>query len=327
MATATATTAGFAGGPAPPLPGWVRKMLPGAWVRLESVWVAEVTLTPEAAQAVLDGHNCSNRPLSEGNAREIARAITAGRWVMTGEPLIFDAEGQGHSMQHRCRAVVLSGVPVRTLAVWGVSPDVFRWVDSGKSKSVGDRLATRGVPNYTITASCCGILSYFLVSGRFTRSLPWRLHVETVEEMLADWPSIAASVQLASESRGGAGVFRGPSPMAALHWAFSKADAALADGLFRGILDHSLPAAARWDGARLLAKRINDQNAEKLSPDATMLLTVRAWNAVYSAEPLKQLKLDERVAYPRVAGWDYGKGGVPARPPAEAPGPAGPGAA
>ena len=87
--------------------------------------------------------------------------MESGQWMMTGEPLIFDENGNLADGQHRLIALIQSKMSFQFMVVRGVRTDSFIAMNRGKSRSNGNIFAIHGVPNYNATASvCAGVLNY-----------------------------------------------------------------------------------------------------------------------------------------------------------------------
>ena len=73
-----------------------------------------IDLTPEKAAAILRKNN-RNRPLRERYAKRLASAMTRGEWKFNGDTIVVANSGELLQGQHRCTAVVLSGVTIKTI--------------------------------------------------------------------------------------------------------------------------------------------------------------------------------------------------------------------
>jgi hypothetical protein len=302
--------------------------LPYPWFHLGPLWIALVQMTPEVAAYILEHYNDRNRPLSHVNWRRIAKGIKEGKWILTGEPIILDWDCQIQSAQHRLQAIVKSGIAVEMLVVYGVDPCVFRYIDSGRSKSIADRAAAQGIPNHNETAATCNILITYLRTGVVSRSAGRREkhEISDVANMLRDWPSISRSVTFSIQARSAfCKKFGGGSPLSALHWIFSKANREDADSFFCFMNEYAIPPAPKWSALRLLADRLNEkdgkrgvaQGAEGLTQDGIFNLCVTAWNAIQEGRLMKCLKPNV-TRFPHVAGWEYDNG-IPMIPEPETP--------
>lgn len=115
-----------------------------------------VKLTPDLAQAILD-RNPDNRNINKTRVGIYANDIAEGRWALNGEPIIISSEGFCNDGQHRCAAVVESGIPIDTLIVFGVDRETRNTTDQGRSKGPADYLSMEGFKNATVVAGIARI--------------------------------------------------------------------------------------------------------------------------------------------------------------------------
>lgn len=104
-------------------------------------------ITPAIARKYL-GENLVNRNLMGTYVDRLAGAMSRGEWVFNGEPIQFDESGNLINGQHRLSAIVKSGVTLHMLVIRGlVKRKAQESLDSGRSRSLADRLRLRGVSN------------------------------------------------------------------------------------------------------------------------------------------------------------------------------------
>lgn len=118
----------------------------------DGVTVGTVDVTPEIAQAWLD-RNKHNRKLSPESVDRYSRNITNGQWPFTGDPIRFANTGELLDGQHRCTAIVETGVTLPLLVVAGLLTDTQSYMDAGRRRNAGDSLAIKEIPNYVAVAS------------------------------------------------------------------------------------------------------------------------------------------------------------------------------
>lgn len=99
------------------------------------------SLTPAFADYLLKSHNHSNRPVSGPRLRVYKRRMLAGQWILTSENLAFDVNGRMIDGQHRCMAVMETGITIPMNFSFGHPPEVGLWIDGGKPRSASDLLA------------------------------------------------------------------------------------------------------------------------------------------------------------------------------------------
>lgn len=109
----------------------------------DSIFTQIETITPEKAEEWL-ATSTYNRAITLSRVDRYARAMLAGKWSLTGEPIIFSDIGalmQGH---HRLNACIKSGVEFTTLVVRGTSDSARIATDSGRPWSFSDHLSAEG---------------------------------------------------------------------------------------------------------------------------------------------------------------------------------------
>jgi len=91
--------------------------------------------------------NRQNRKVSLTTVKKYARAMIDGQWKATGQGLLFDKDGWGVDLQHRCWAGYLSGCSFPSYIITDVEPDpvIFAYIDDNKVRSGADHLYTAGV--------------------------------------------------------------------------------------------------------------------------------------------------------------------------------------
>lgn len=115
------------------------------------------TITPAIAAEWLKA-NRSNRPLSKDIAAGYAEAMREGEWLLNGESIKFDWDGRLVDGQHRLAGVVKAGIRCEFCVIRGLDPEVFKTLDTGKKRSVGDVLSIKGVKNPNAVGIACRLL-------------------------------------------------------------------------------------------------------------------------------------------------------------------------
>lgn len=114
--------------------------------------VEVVNVTPEQANAWLE-FNVRNRALSQTSIRQWADDMVNGRWTFNGMPICFDREGRLINGQHRLHAIVMAGVTIQMLVVYGLEPSSQMTMDIGRTRAVGQQLSLLGISNGADMAS------------------------------------------------------------------------------------------------------------------------------------------------------------------------------
>lgn len=125
--------------------------------------VSVVDVTPEIAREWLS-RNIGNRPASQAHVAKLERAIVAGKWKMTGDPIRFSKTGKLLDGQHRLQAILNSGMTVACVVMRDLDDEIFDVLDSGKGRQKSDVLFIElGLPVETckVLASAVGwVLDY-----------------------------------------------------------------------------------------------------------------------------------------------------------------------
>jgi hypothetical protein len=111
-----------------------------------------VKLTPEYAGELL-AKNRKNRPFSAATVERYERTITNGDWRLNGETIILFKDGTLADGQHRCQAVVNTGIAIDVLLVGGIDESSFNSINDGKRRTAADVLHIDGNINTKTLAS------------------------------------------------------------------------------------------------------------------------------------------------------------------------------
>jgi hypothetical protein len=111
--------------------------------------VARLRFTPEVAHMILENNNGHNRSKDPNNRKKLARQ----GFQQTGDTIKFADPSQGLERilldgQHRFDYCVTSNKPIEAYVVFNLDPEVFRYLDSGKSRTKMDTFQVMGVPYY-----------------------------------------------------------------------------------------------------------------------------------------------------------------------------------
>lgn len=115
--------------------------------------VSVVMVTPEMARRWL-GQNIKNRKIRKQKWMDYARDMASGRWTFDGAPLRFSADGRLLDGQHRCLAIIESGVTLPMVVVRGLPNDSQSVMDIGIKRTPADYLGMQaeGGDHKTATA-------------------------------------------------------------------------------------------------------------------------------------------------------------------------------
>jgi hypothetical protein len=111
-------------------------------------------ITPALAEEMLR-HNTCNRPIKESNVTFLTNEILEGRWKLTGSAIQFVGNVLVDG-QHRLKAVIASGKSIKAVIArfpaTAAAKEIFKVIDVGASRTVGDILAINGEANVNVLA-------------------------------------------------------------------------------------------------------------------------------------------------------------------------------
>lgn len=121
------------------------------------------TITPAIAEAYLQ-HNHANRHPNMALIKYYADQMKKGNWLLNGEAICFDENGDLTNGQHRLMAVIMAGVSIQTLVVRNTPEGSFATYDQGKKRTPGDVFSLCDILNATRTSAIVRRY-YFLREG------------------------------------------------------------------------------------------------------------------------------------------------------------------
>ena len=242
----------------------------------------QIMLTPEKAQELLDGME-KNRNISIYHCGRISEAITRGEWKINNDSICVDKDGALINGQHRCNAVVSTGISVPVLYSSGYEPDDIFAIDQGiKKRSLSDSLSVRGYSHSIIRGSALNwlniyILSAYLkksadtVSRRAVTSTAGMIEAERHERIL---PSLKYIVKLHKNCPFSVSA----GMMVFLHYAFSQDDEYMA-GQFMESLLLGVNISAGSPIVKMRNKLIiNSARIKKEPRHILFIMVIKTWN-------------------------------------------------
>jgi len=178
-----------------------------------------VTLSPALASILLE-RNENNRPLSATGVERIKRDLEQGRWVFNGESIIVSIDGKLNDGQHRCRAVVETGISIRMVIVFGPRRDSRLTLDQGICRTVGHYLGMNGYSDANNLGSAANYYWQWKARNSLSNSGKDRPTKTQAMEVVRDNPLLADS--LAFVSRKGVRTMTTPAMLAFCHRAFAE---------------------------------------------------------------------------------------------------------
>lgn len=121
------------------------------------------TITPEMAAFLLKYRNPRNRVLTEGNIKTIQAQMESNGWMLTSQGISISKDGNLNDGQHRLWACALSGVPFKTLMVFGEEREAQNVLDTGRKRRPSDALSLleMEIKNEVVVAAAARLLFYY----------------------------------------------------------------------------------------------------------------------------------------------------------------------
>lgn len=251
------------------------------------------SITPKTAAEWLES-NTHNRRVSDQLVERYSEAMSAGEWVLNGEPIIFDKTGRLQSGQHRLLAVVDSKTSIWSVVVRGAEPEYIYSLDAGRKRRMTDVLTLRGEKNVAVLSSAL-VWHWRYQHGLMDRGgiTPTNTHLLS---LLDSTPAMREYVGVAGRLKSSLGVSAGIG--AALLYEFFALDASEASSFLEYVvtgegIDSTHPAYVlrRW----IIRARLSQRK-----PSSTMLaaVIVKAWNAYRTHEPVRNLRWGANEEFP-----------------------------
>ena len=114
---------------------------------------------PDVANIILQHFHKTNRPEAKGNLNKINLAFSKDSWRLTGDTLKFSNQEELMDGQHRLTGCIISNTPIITHAIFGLPPDTFSFLDTGKTRTPGDLIAMeKGTIHATVIAAAIRLI-------------------------------------------------------------------------------------------------------------------------------------------------------------------------
>lgn len=243
-----------------------------------------VTLSPVMANVLLS-YNPENRNVRENTLYRYVSDLQNHRWQFNGEPIILSKEGLLNDGQHRCRAIVVSGVPMTTVITVGVSRDSRTTVDAGAARTAGDHLGMLGTTAATTSAAIARLVIAWENAEFKTLGASSRItNMETIDRALSDELIQAVAPWIDSNHKRFTGLML-PSLVGFCFYAISKTYPARAKIFMETFRDGTMLSPG--DPILVLRERLRADDSLKRRDRIEAFF--RAWNAWIRNETLAKI--------------------------------------
>lgn len=254
----------------------------------------EMTITPVVAELLLK-NNPDNRVISKRIVERYVADMKAGRWVMNGEPIIIAETGELNDGQHRCAAVVESGVPIKAFVTFGVERSTRTTLDQGAKRTIGHILAMGGYLDYNNLAHAAAIACAYFAHKNWYRHNKIRPTTGEVEAYVAKHhKSLAEGIvhgRVAKKYK-----IANVSLFAGAYHILARKDREAAEAFVVPLLE-GIGFKGKSDPIYVLRQRLVNGYGE-IEESEVVAFIIKAWNAHRSGNPIKQLKWIAGESFP-----------------------------
>lgn len=241
-------------------------------------------ISPAKAKEYL-AHNENNRRLRPSIVARYAKDMAAGRWLLSGDPIVFSADGILRQGQHRLSACVEARVPFETLVMRNADASAYKVMDTGEKRTLGDILDHMGETSAAPLAAAI-TLSWRWDIGQIRGTIQ-----PTRQEALVWYeanPSVRDCLNLPSRVYD----FIPRSQAAALAFRFRKVD----EEASRVFFEKLASGAGLGEGDPLLTlrnwylSRRRESHVGGVGRVPSLAVSVKAWNGYITGSPVRLLK-------------------------------------
>lgn len=270
----------------------------------EGVEAKAVMLTPEIAKKILANNFGDQRPVRESKVRQLVTAIKRGNWRFNGEPIQISDRGALLNGQHRCHAVIASGVSIPVLIVEGIQEEAFSTYDQARPRSYADVL---NHPNATTVSSAAALMfTYKKQKGAFKGGQLGpqdRADNTEIVSFVSENEDLLESVRCMHGQWNKIGKIMARGVAAFLHCVFARIDKTDAD-LFFDLLA-SGEALRGGDPVYVLRERLisvrSDSSKGQINRAWMIAIIIKAWNAHRQGRKISTLRFKDAERFPTPA--------------------------
>jgi len=270
---------------------------------MNEIRVRQVLVTPEmAGEWISIRLYKGQRALKNSWFHELVRKIKNGEWVMNGDTIKFDIDGNLIDGQHRCFAIHESGISVPALVATGLSTEAYIEIDNNKlSRTSADYLRSQGESDPLLLSPALNLLKKILKREISTQ----KTHCASTRELmsiLSDHPNIRLSTHIAKDRRIRK-IFRN-SVSIVCHYMFNTQDSEMCCKFFNiladGQCDNPYSPALMLRNA-LLNARMKRNSIVKVEWELS--IAAKAWHAFVAGKDVKILYMGKEEGFPYVGGF------------------------
>lgn len=162
---------------------------------LVSVQTDYIKIGPKEAAYIFRNYHPLNRRLKPSRVAMYVRDMENGSWLVTGESIKFDYNGNLIDGQHRLQAIINSGQTFLLAVTTGLSPDAIRAIDKPAVRSVRDDKTMLGIRNGAFYQSVANAI----VSLRY--GTQYQLSANDIDLVIGQCPFFDAVVEVCATNK------------------------------------------------------------------------------------------------------------------------------
>lgn len=251
-------------------------------------------VTPAEAKQLLNRVR-NTGPVDRRQISTYARDMAAGLWKLNGDPIILDETGEVMSGRLRLHAAVEADAEFPTLIIRNVSSQHFDTIDALRRRTVSDIMSIRREKNGRALAAALTVLWRFANEDYPAQSK--KISSQSLIAILEENPDIRFSMTVAKSASPRVPLGLGT----ALHYMFSRVDAAKADEFFNQIGSEDKLTAGNESLRRQLDESLREGGRRLQAQTAGIL--IRAWEAFRTGRPLTLVRYSPGYeSFPKLTG-------------------------
>ncbi|MGB3302653.1 MAG: hypothetical protein WBA98_08185 [Gordonia sp. (in: high G+C Gram-positive bacteria)] len=253
-----------------------------------------VDITPAIASEYL-GKNHGNRNKRPVSIASYVRDMRNGDWLQTGDAVRFDTNGRMIDGQHRCEAIIESGVTCRTLVITGLDPQVRDVLDTNVRRSAIDALSFNGIGKHRAILSAMARLDAAYQSGEMksTTITSGKVTNSEVVAWVAEHPESIDAAAWSSR------IFRdlcaSPTTVAYAIWKTMLVAPDDASEFWNSMANFQTGGPGDPRHAAIRRLRNDAETGLRSASGRELFILFRAWNAYRDGETLQKISLESRA--------------------------------
>lgn len=268
---------------------WLRK---GCNPPVMSPIAQVISISPDLAHEMLR-YNTHNRNIKPHAVNRYTSDMKNGTWNFDGAPIRVGTDGTLLDGQNRLTAIINSGVTCQILVWYGINRNAQKTMDVGPTRTMGDTLSLEGVTHgSSVAAAARVILAMERDQSKWLSDATKNFTTDEILDAVNRYPDL---VPLVARFRSGVRA-RPQNPRIVLAFqAMLMAKHPTEGAEFIEVFTTGIGAGA-GDPAYVVREKL--LSSVKYSPEATMAMLIKAYNAWAQGRTVKALRWGKAESFP-----------------------------